>query len=57
MAQDVGYLWRRVPAPVIAVTHGVCIGGGFQIALGADMRISATKCKFSVMEAKCASKM
>ena len=28
LAQDVGYLWRRVPAPVIAVTHGVCFGGG-----------------------------
>ena len=52
LAQDVGYLWRRVPAPVIAVTHGVCFGGGLQIALGADMRISSPDCKFSVMEAK-----
>uniref|UniRef100_A0A7S0IHB8 Enoyl-CoA hydratase n=1 Tax=Calcidiscus leptoporus TaxID=127549 RepID=A0A7S0IHB8_9EUKA len=52
LAQDVGYLWRRIAAPVIAVTHGVCLGGGFQIALGADMRISAPRCKFSVMEAK-----
>ena len=52
LAQDVGYLWRRIPAPVIAVTHGVCLGGGLQIALGCDMRIAAPKCKFSVMEAK-----
>eukprot|EP00310_Coccolithus_braarudii_P023457 CAMPEP_0183340586 /NCGR_PEP_ID=MMETSP0164_2-20130417/7089_1 /TAXON_ID=221442 /ORGANISM="Coccolithus pelagicus ssp braarudi, Strain PLY182g" /LENGTH=299 /DNA_ID=CAMNT_0025510747 /DNA_START=15 /DNA_END=910 /DNA_ORIENTATION=+ len=52
LAQDVGYLWRRIAAPVIAVTHGVCIGGGFQIALGADMRISTPTCKFSIMEAK-----
>jgi enoyl-CoA hydratase/carnithine racemase len=52
LAQDVGYLWRRVPAPVIAATHGVCFGGGFQIALGADMRVSAPACKFSIMEAK-----
>jgi len=52
LAQDVGYLWRRVPAPVIAVTHGMCLGGGLQIALGADMRISSASCKFSVMEAK-----
>ena len=52
LAQDVGFLWRRVPAPVIAVTHGVCFGGGFQIAWGADMRISHPKCRFSVMEAK-----
>ena len=52
LAQDVGYLWRRVPAPVIAAVHGVCLGGGFQIALGADMRIATPTCKFSVMEAK-----
>ena len=52
LAQDVSYLWRRVPAPVIVATHGVCIGGGFQIALGADMRISTPNCKFSIMEAK-----
>ena len=27
LAQDVAYLWRRVPAPVIAATQGVCLGG------------------------------
>ena len=54
LAQDVAYLWRRVPAPVIAATHGVCLGGGLQIALGCDMRVSAPSCRFSVMEAKCA---
>lgn len=52
LAQDVGYLWRRVPCPVIAAIHGVCFGGGFQIALGADMRIASPDTKFSVMEAK-----
>ena len=52
LAQDVGYLWRRVPAPVIAATHGVCLGGGFQIALGADMRVAAPSCRFSIMESK-----
>ncbi|MFT7366042.1 MAG: enoyl-CoA hydratase/carnithine racemase [Marinobacter psychrophilus] len=34
LAQDIGYLWRDVPAPVIAITHGYCFGGGLQIALG-----------------------
>ncbi|KAH8094211.1 delta-3,5-delta-2,4-dienoyl-CoA isomerase [Aureococcus anophagefferens] len=29
---EVSYLWRTVPCPVIAAVHGVCIGGGFQIA-------------------------
>ena len=52
LAQDVGYLWREVPAPVIAVTHGVCYGGGLQIALGADFRYSTPDCEFSIMEAK-----
>ncbi|UDL06465.1 crotonase/enoyl-CoA hydratase family protein [Marinobacter sp. CA1] len=52
LAQDVGYLWRDVPAPVIAVTHGYCFGGGFQIALGADFRFSTSDCEFSIMETK-----
>lgn len=52
LAQDVGYLWRSLPVPVIAVTHGSCFGGGMQIALGADFRYSTTDCRFSIMEAK-----
>ena len=52
LAQDVGYLWREIPVPVIAVLHGVCLGGGLQIALGADIRLSTADCKLSVMEAK-----
>lgn len=52
LAQDVGYLWRSLPVPVIAVTHGSCLGGGMQIALGADFRYSTPDCRFSIMEAK-----
>lgn len=52
LAQDVGYLWRDVPAPVIAATHGYCFGGGFQIALGADFRFTTADCRFSIMESK-----
>jgi len=52
LAQDVGYLWRSLPVPVIAVTHGSCFGGGMQIALGADFRYSTPDCRFSIMEAK-----
>lgn len=52
LAQDVGYLWRDVPAPVIAATHGYCLGGGFQMALGADFRFTTADCKFSIMETK-----
>ena len=52
LAQDVSYLWRELPVPVIAVLHGMCFGGGLQIALGADMRYSTPDCKLSIMEGK-----
>jgi enoyl-CoA hydratase/carnithine racemase len=52
LAQDVGYLWRQLPCPVIASLHGMCYGGGLQIALGADFRIATPDCKLSIMEAK-----
>ncbi|PID44874.1 MAG: enoyl-CoA hydratase [Proteobacteria bacterium] len=52
LAQDVGYIWRQLPVPVIAVTHGMCYGGAFQIALGADFRYSTPDCEFSIMEGK-----
>lgn len=51
-AQDVSYLWRELPIPVIAVTHGKCYGGGLQIAMGADFRFSTPDCEFSILEAK-----
>lgn len=52
LAQDVGYLWRDLPVPVIAVLHGMCFGGGLQIALGADFRFCTPDCKLSIMESK-----
>lgn len=52
LAQRVAYGWRQLPVPVIAVTQGVCFGGGLQIALGADFRFSTPDCRFSVMEIK-----
>ncbi|KAJ1630310.1 ClpP/crotonase-like domain-containing protein [Pavlovales sp. CCMP2436] len=52
LAQEVGYLWRLLPVPVIAAVHGVCLGGGFQIVLGADFRFAAADSKFSIMESK-----
>ena len=52
LAQDVSYLWRELPVPVIAVLHGMCYGAGFQIALGADMRYATPDCKLSIMEGK-----
>ena len=50
IAQRVAYDWQRLPMPVVAAIHGNCLGGGAQIALGADIRISARDLKLSVME-------
>lgn len=52
LAQSVSYLWRRVQAPVVCAVQGICFGGGFQIALGADLRFATPSAKFSIMEAK-----
>jgi enoyl-CoA hydratase/carnithine racemase len=51
-AQQAVMVWRRLPVPVIAAVHGVAFGGGFQVALGADLRFVAPDTKMSVMEIK-----
>ena len=50
--QEACWAWRKLPIPVIAVTHGRCYGGGLQIALAADFRFSTPDCLFSIMEIK-----
>lgn len=50
--QEVALVWRRMPVPVIAALHGVCYGAGFQLALGADIRISNQEVKLAIMEMK-----
>lgn len=48
--QRSAYTWKRLPVPVIAAVHGVAYGGGFQIALGADLRIARPDARFSILE-------
>ena len=50
--QQVALLWRKLPMPVIAAVHGVCFGGGLQIASGADIRVVAPDARLAVMEMK-----
>ena len=44
------YVWKSIPVPVICALHGVTYGGGFQIAMGADIRIAHPDIRMSVME-------
>jgi enoyl-CoA hydratase/carnithine racemase len=50
--QQAAYVWRTLPVPVIAAIHGVAFGGGFQIALGADIRYVAPDARLAIMEIK-----
>ncbi len=50
--QEACWGWRRVPAPVIAAVQGHCLGGGLQIALGADLRFTTADSRWSVMEGR-----
>ena len=50
--QQVAMQWRALPVPVIAAMHGVCFGGGLQIAAGADIRVVTPDARLAVMELK-----
>jgi enoyl-CoA hydratase/carnithine racemase len=50
LGQQVAHCWSEVPAPVIAAIWGHCLGGGLQVALGADIRIVHPETKLSVLE-------
>lgn len=50
--QEAAWALRRLPVPVIAAVHGHCLGGGLQIALGADFRITHPEATWSVLEGR-----
>jgi enoyl-CoA hydratase/carnithine racemase len=48
--QRAAYVWTELPVPVIAAVTGNALGGGLQVALGADIRIVTPDAKLSVLE-------
>lgn len=52
LPQSAAWAWRELPIPVIAAVDGVALGGGLQIALGADFRYVSADSRFSIMELK-----
>lgn len=50
LGQQVAWVWQELPVPVIAAVHGHALGGGIQIALGADIRIIHPDAQLSVRE-------
>ncbi len=41
----------RLPCPVVAAVEGAALGGGFELALGADVRVVSPHARFGFPEA------
>jgi enoyl-CoA hydratase/carnithine racemase len=52
LGQQAVYTWTEMPVPVIAAVTGHAFGGGFQLALGADIRFVHPEASLSVMEVR-----
>src|SRR5207253_9855833 len=50
--QDCFQSVRRCRKPVIAALHGLCIGGGLDLATACDIRFAAADAQFSIHETK-----
>ena len=48
--QQLGWGWQELPIPVIAVLHGAAMGGGLNLALGADIRVVAPDASLGFVE-------
>src|SRR5437667_8336645 len=44
---EIVMLMRRAPQPIIAAVHGAACGGGFALALGADVRIAGESARMN----------
>jgi enoyl-CoA hydratase/carnithine racemase len=48
--QKMCWVWQEVPVPVVAAVHGHALGGGLQLALGADIRVIHPDTQLSLRE-------
>lgn len=50
LAQQICWVWQEVPVPVVAALQGHALGGGMQLALGADIRVAHPETQFAMRE-------
>lgn len=50
LAQQICWVWQEVPVPVVAALQGHALGGGMQLALGADLRVAHPEVQMSMRE-------
>lgn len=50
LAQQICWVWQEVPVPVVAAIQGHALGGGMQLALGADIRVAHPTTQLSMRE-------